>query len=294
MPAVLVQETLRPYTAREASRLLDLSVRQIRGWVKDGLLTCPPEGDDLHLSFEDLVLLRAAKALIEAEIKPKRVRATLRRVKTDLPADVSLSSLRFDAEEGRIVVGDGTCRWNADSGQTLFDFDAEPNECADEPDSEAPAVTEPDRAVAHLWETPAPEALHQADDWFGRGLELEGDQPEEARYAYRQALALDESHFEAHINLGRLLHEIGDLRGAERHYRRAGDLEPDDATAVFNLGVVLEDLGLGAEALEAYEQAFEADPGFADPVHNAVRLYESRGDKASAVGLLKRLRELRS
>jgi tetratricopeptide (TPR) repeat protein len=130
-----------------------------------------------------------------------------------------------------------------------------------------------------------------AAEWFDLGCELEASSPEQARSAYRRAVEADDGHADAHLNLGRLLHEAGDLRGAEGCYRRALEQAPEEATAAFNLGVVLEDQRRGDEAIASYELAVAADPDFHDAYHNLVRLHEQRGDKAAAVRVLKRLRE---
>jgi Tfp pilus assembly protein PilF len=41
--------------------------------------------------------------------------------------------------------------------------------------------------------------------------------------AYERAIALDPEHADAHVNLGRLLHEQAKRRRAEQHYRAAVD-----------------------------------------------------------------------
>ena len=74
-----------------------------------------------------------------------------------------------------------------------------------------------------------------AAGWYDLGLELEAVAPTEARDAYRRALELDAHHADAHVNLGRLLHEQGLVEEAERHYRQALRESPDHATAAFNL-----------------------------------------------------------
>jgi len=134
-------------------------------------------------------------------------------------------------------------------------------------------------------------ADRSAAEWFELACELETSSPAEAKTAYRRAIEADDRHADAHLNLGRLLHEAGDLRGAQRHYLRALEVEPSEATAAFNLGVVLEDLRGDPQAIAAYERAMSADPDFLDAYHNLVRLHERLGDKAAALRVLKRLRE---
>jgi tetratricopeptide (TPR) repeat protein len=186
-----------------------------------------------------------------------------------------------------------------DSAQIRLDFDsaatAEPVAAA----VAAPAMTAPARVAPAMAPpvrlldrrraaAPAPE--RSAADWFEVGCEAEARSPAEAKVAYRHAIEADDRHADAHLNLGRLLHETGDLRGAERHYLRALEVEPDEATAAFNLGVVLEDLHRDPQAIEAYERATISDPDFVDAYHNLVRLHERRGDKPAALRVLKRLR----
>jgi tetratricopeptide (TPR) repeat protein len=122
-----------------------------------------------------------------------------------------------------------------------------------------------------------------AEQWYDLAAELEAGSPDEARAAYRQALALDPALGAAHINLGRLLHVGGDLRGAETHYREALRLDPKDAFAAFNLGVLLEDAGRPVEAAHAYERAVGADPTFADAHYNLSLLHEERGRSRDAL-----------
>ena len=111
-----------------------------------------------------------------------------------------------------------------------------------------------------------------ADDLYRIAGTLEETDPVNAVHTYRQALALDPGHADAHVNLGRLLHEAGELAEAERHYRATLGLRPDDATAAFNLAVAIEDQGRDDEALEQYERAISIDGRNADAHYNAARL----------------------
>lgn len=262
------------YGAREVAKLLGLSVGQVRAYVKSGFLS-PSRGPrgELRFSFQDLVLLRTAQGLVSARIAPRRVRSALRKLKDQLPEGRPLRSVHIRAEGDRIVVEDEHAAWSPESGQTLFDFGAQ----------------ELARKVAPLQlRARGGDAL----DWYERGCDLEETAPDDAREAYRKALDLDPRHADAWINLGRLLHEAGDARGAAGHYRRAIELRPDDVTALFNLGVALEDLGMREEAVLAYRTAVAADPGCADAHYNLAHLYEARGEPAAALRHLRTYRKL--
>ena len=53
---------------------------------------------------------------------PRRVRKALRRLRQQLPEGRPLAGVRIAMEGSRIVVADGSRRWQPDSGQILFDF----------------------------------------------------------------------------------------------------------------------------------------------------------------------------
>ena len=97
-----------------------------------------------------------------------------------------------------------------------------------------------------------------ADDWFDAALDLEGTRPSGPGRP-TAALELDPGHADAHLNLGRLLHEGGDLAGAEAQYRAALEADPSSARALYNLGVAMEDQGRRAEALRR-TRALRLDP----------------------------------
>ncbi len=270
------------YTSAAVSRLLGLSVGRIRSYVRAGFLAPDRVGrSQLRFSFQDLVLLRAAKELVEKRVAPRRVRAALAKLRSDLPQDRPLSGLSISADGGRVVVRDGRSRWNPESGQSLFDFQ----------------ISEIARRVAPLARRSAADARQaseppSAEEWFELGCEIEASSPAEARDAYRRSIELDPDHTGAHTNLGRLLHEQGELAAAEAHYRAALRADAEDATAAFNLGVVLEDSERPAEAIAAYEQAVAADRRAADAHYNLARLYEKLGNAAAALRHWKSYRRL--
>lgn len=115
-----------------------------------------------------------------------------------------------------------------------------------------------------------------ATAWLARGLALETSDPDGAAAAYRRALAGCPTFADAHINLGRLLHQQGDLAAAEQHYRAALAASPT-SLAWFNLGVVLEDLTRVDESIAAYLQALALEPSLGEAHLNLARLLDRRG-----------------
>lgn len=275
---------MKGYTVADVAQLLKLAPAQVRAFARDGFLS-PGRGPrgDFRFSFQDLVVLRAAKDLAAARIPARRIRRTLKRLRQELPRGRSLAELRITAEGERIVVRDGETAWNPDSGQVVIDF-----QVRDLATRAAPIARRTARAAQ------AAEADYDADAWYELGLELEAVAPQEARDAYRRALELDPHHADAHVNLGRLLQEEDLTEEAETHYRAALAQSPEHATAWFDLGTALEDLRRPADAVEAYRRAILADRRLADAHFNLARLYEKAGKKAAALrhlGIYQRLVE---
>jgi tetratricopeptide (TPR) repeat protein len=274
---------LRGYSSKDVAKLLGLTVAQVRAFARDGFLTRARAGGghDLQFSFQDLVILRTAKALVAARIPTRRIRRALKKLRHELPRGRSLAELRIVAEGDRIVVSDGYSAWNPESGQLSIDFAV-----ADLASRAAPIARRTAQAARRA------EGDFDAAAWYELGLELEAVAPVEARDAYRRALELDAHHADAHVNLGRLLHEQGLVEEAERHYRQALRDSPDHATAAFNLAIALEDLDRSADAIEAYRTALATDPRLADAHYNVARLYEKVGKKAAALRHLSIYRRL--
>ncbi|HEX7680192.1 MAG TPA: tetratricopeptide repeat protein [Thermoanaerobaculia bacterium] len=274
------------YSVREVSAMLGLSAAQIRDWAARGFLT--PERDedgDLRFGFQDLVILRTAGELTAAKIPTRKIRRVLASVREQLPEGRSIAGVRIAADGERVVVRDGKAIWNPESGQSLFDFSID--EIAEIAEKTKPI------ALAAVREAKAREENDlDADAWYELASDLELSDPAEARAAYEKAIALDPAHLDAHINLGRLLHEDGDAAAAEKHYRAALAVDPTHPLAAFNLGVALDDLGRLADAADAYRRAIELDPDNPDAHYNLAGILERQHDKAGAVRHLTRYRAL--
>ncbi len=262
--------------------MLEMSVAQIRSFARSGFLE-PARGhrNELRFSFQDLVLLRAAKELTELDFAPRKIKRALENLRDQLPQGRPLSAVRITSAGDEIVVQDGGAIWEPDSGQARIDFHV-----ADIVERAGPSTRE---VVARAREE---EDEMTAEDWFEFGLDLEAASSIESRDAYRRAVELDPRHDNAHVNLGRLLHEKGEMGAAESHYRVAIEIDSHHPTAWFNLGVLLEDVGNDDEALTAYRHALDVEPDSPDVHYNLAGICERVGRKAAAIRHLKVYREL--
>jgi tetratricopeptide (TPR) repeat protein len=263
------------FTVREVSTMLGLKASQIRAYASKGFVN-PERGPrgELRFGFQDLVVLRTAGELSSAHIPQRKVQRVLERLREQLPSGRSLAAIRIAADGDRVVVKDGETVWNAESGQSLFEF----------------SVDDVARQADTFVHREGDRGLDDAEGFYQLACELEISDPAQAQQAYERVIDLDPSHADAHVNLGRLLHEQKAPAAAEAHYRAALEADPEHETAAFNLGVALEDLGRMREAVEAYEIAIALDPENADAHYNIAGIYERRGDKAAAFRHLKACR----
>ena len=271
------------YTTREVAEILALSVGQIRSYARSGLLSpCRGPRNEYRFSFQDIVVLRAASELLKARVHPRKVRRALSRLREQLPSGRPLTAVHITTDGDRVVVRDEETVWDPDSGQVVLDF-----------------------SVAELATRAAPFARRvvqegslsedlDPDEWYNLAHDLEAVSATDAKEAYGRAVALDASHAEAHLNLGRLLHEEGMLSEAESHYREAIAAAPAGAMSWYNLGVAFEDQKRKREAIEAYEQAIILDPSLASAHYNLSKLYEEEGTTSAAIRHLAEYRRLRS
>ena len=115
---------MRAYSVRDVERVLRLPRGTTRGLIKAGFVK-PVRGTrrEYRFSFQDLIVLRTARALLEARIPAKRLRRSLDSLRRNLPDSMPLSGLSISAVGDRVVVRDGERRWQADSGQYLLGLD---------------------------------------------------------------------------------------------------------------------------------------------------------------------------
>ena len=269
---------MHQYGVRDVERLLGLPKATLRAMVAAGFVT--PErgvGNRWRFSFQDLIVLRTAQSLANADVPQRRISNSLRELRRQLPDAMPLSGLSIGAVGDSVVVREAGTRWQAESGQYLLEFDGDPDEGAlsvIERREDEPAAKDP-------------------EGWFERAavLEAAGDAAGAMR-AYGHAVAADPSRIDARINLGNLLHAAGQLDEAERTYRDALDICGSDAVLLFNLGVLLEDLRRPLEAVQAYRAALRADEQLADAHYNVALLYRRLGRPREAIRHMGQYRRL--
>lgn len=289
------------YSLSEATALLSLSRSVIVRLVASGYVK-PARGTrgEYRFSFADMVLLRTARGLQAAQIPPRRIVHSLRRLRESLPAQVPLTGLRIAAIGNEVVVRDGGSPWQADTGQLLFDFDVAPGAgTVRELRMRAPANVElagrsqgRGGAKAARGETDGSaaggalrpqRAAADAAQWFEHAVGLERDNPAAAEDAYRRAIAAAPGHADAYLNLGVLLGEAGRHAEAADVYRDGLAHCPTEALLQFNLGVALEDQRRFDEAAAAYEACLALDPSQADAHFNLARLHDQAGRQRQAI-----------
>jgi tetratricopeptide (TPR) repeat protein len=227
-----------------------------------------------RFSFQDLIVLRTAQALVAASVPARRINKAMKSLRAKLPGSMPLSGLSIGAVGDQVVVKEGGSRWQADSGQYLLAFEGDPA---------AGSLRVVERT---------PPAAPESTDWFGRGVALERDDPAGALAAYRNAIEEDPSRLDAWINLGLLQHESRRLNDALRTYLEALDVVGAEGVLLFNLGVLLEDMQRRREAVQAYEGAVRVDPRLADAHYNLALLLEKSGKPREAIQHMAQYRRL--
>lgn len=266
-------------TTADVARVLGVSEARVRSFVRAGW--CAPErrGRALVFSFQQLVVLRAAKSLHEARVPAARVKRALRALARELGAERALSGLRIAADGKRVVVHEDGARFEPESGQLLLDFsvDALARQAAK---LARASLGERDFGGAAEAEPPARALAMRA---FAEALALEERDAGAAMRGYRRALARDPSFSDAAVNLARLLHDAGRAKEAVALYQSALAHASDDAELHYNLALALEDTAGAAAAMHHYEHALALDPSFADAHWNLAGLLEAAGKKQDAL-----------
>ncbi len=250
------------FTHREITRILGVTEKQLAYWERLGFARPRARWGERFYCFSDLISLRTVKQLTESGVPAARLhRAVDALQKQLLEVRSPLTELRILSNGRNVVVAHHGAQLEPLSGQMVLDFDT--RELGER------IRTLPDRDAA---------------EWFELALDLETDPDakEQAAEAYRHAIERDPGRLDAHVNLGTLRYEQGNLEEAAQCFRRAAELDPNNALAHFNLGTVLHDAGDTAGARVHLCEAIRLKPDLADAHYNLALVVEKLGRAAEA------------
>ena len=167
---------MHSYGVRDVEKLLRLSRSTIRSLIAAGFVTPArgPRGAWLF-SFQDLIVLRTAQALVDADVPPRRIMRSMRELRRHLPDTMPLSGLNIGAVADRVVVREGGSRWHAESGQYLLSFDGDPA----------------DGSLSVIERGDADDESRGAEAWFDQAVMLEREDVDAALAAYEHAIVAD-------------------------------------------------------------------------------------------------------
>jgi tetratricopeptide (TPR) repeat protein len=269
---------LTTYTTREVADLIGINSDQVRHYVRRKLIQ-PARGvrGEFRFSFQDVVLLRTAKGLLDANVSSRKAYRALVKLKEEKSQVQSLSAVRIYANGPNVVVRDDNQVWEVETGQTALDFAFQ-----------EVAANNIEELADEIPYGAAQESDFNSDEWYNLGLDLEEAEPDKAPEAYKEAIRLDPKNADAHVNLGRLYQLKGNLKYAKRHYELALTARPGHQLAFYNLGTVFDELEEIEKAADYYEKA----PGIPDAHYNLARIFELNGDEVSALRHIRQYRDL--
>ena len=250
------------YNRRDVLRILQISVHQLQGWERAGLI---PHRQ--AYTFQDLGQLRILQALRAEAVSAASIRDSVTAMKAVAGMANPLLEARVMRTGSRLAFRHAGAMVDPIRRQLLFDFE---RAGADEPPT-------PAWSTAHLLNPDAAKP-RDAQERFFAAVEAEesGDKPQ-AIALYEEILALDPHYAAAYINLGTMQFHLHQFERAEQLYRRATEVDPGYVLAYFDLGNVLDELERLEESIAAYLKAVALAPRYADAHYNLALAYERCG-----------------
>jgi tetratricopeptide (TPR) repeat protein len=243
------------YTAAELARLCGVAPVLILAWSLRGLL--PRTTGRAIYGFRDLVRGRQLARLNEAGWTPGRLGKVVQQaLRLCGDVDAALAGLLVDDTVGAAVrLPDG--RLCATDGQGLFDFDG------------------PAAGVAPVVDLRSPMG------WFQCGVEAEAEgRLADAIAAYERAVP--DAGAEAAFNLGNCRYRLREPELARQAFEQAVAVAPDYAEAWNNLGTACLLLQDRPAAIAAFRRALAIVPHYADAHYNLADALAVGGDLEGA------------
>lgn len=253
------------YSRQDVLRILQISVHQLQGWEKAGLIPVQQS-----YTFQDLGQLKTLRSLREEDVSAASIRQSISAMKAVAGMANPLLESTIVRTGTRIAFRHLGAMVDPIRRQLLFDFDR-----AGQKDAAAEVAplrlplheTRPDQQACFLAAVQAEEAGEKQ-----RAIEL-----------YEQLLAVDPKYAPAYINLGTIYFHLRQYGRAEDLYRRATLVDPEYVLAFFDLGNVLDELERLDESIVAYQTAIRLSPRYADAHYNLALAFERKGERRPAL-----------
>jgi len=94
-----------------------------------------------------------------------------------------------------------------------------------------------------------------------------------AESEYRKVIKIMPSHFRAHLNLGSILFDKGDIDGAVKHYLKSLSSGGDTHETYYKLGLCYKKMGKIKQAIAAFESAIEREANRGEIYFNFGMIY---------------------
>ncbi len=255
------------YSRQDALRILQISIHQLQGWERAGLI---PHQETY--SFQDLGQLRTLRALREEAVSAASIRHSILAMKAVAGMTNPLLEACVVRNGTRIAFRHRGAMVDPIRRQLLFDFDRPAGE-------EQPTPALGPAATCRAAKT----APHGVQDRFFAAVQAEeSGEKERAIALYEEILVIDPHYAAAYINLGTMQFHLHRFERAEELYRCATEADPAYALAFFDLGNVLDELERLDESIAAYHRAVALAPRYADAHYNLALAYERMGKHRTA------------
>src|SRR6202140_1523761 len=115
---------MHDYSIADIERLVGLSRGVVRSLIRQEFVA-PHRGQrrEYRFTFQDLLVLRTAKALSGARLSNRRITRSLRSLRRRLPEHAPISGLSLRAVGDSVSIREGQTEWDSDSGQYLLALD---------------------------------------------------------------------------------------------------------------------------------------------------------------------------
>ncbi|HUJ58675.1 MAG TPA: tetratricopeptide repeat protein [Kofleriaceae bacterium] len=282
------------YSIRDVARILAVQESRLRYWMQTGFVgPTVRKGGRFYYTFCDLVAVKAAKDLLDADIPLQQARKAALALRKALPDDTHPTSRLRVCSDGESIVALADDRaWEPASGQVVMAFNLP---SFGEHIAEVLAMPRVDPAAPAAVEDAPTEANggSTAYRFFVEACAAEdrGDS-ETAEHLFRQAIDLEPNMAAALTNLGNLVYRQGELAEARALYDRALEHDPAQPEARYNLANLLEDQGETELAIAELRRVCVAAPEFADAHYNLGVMLAQLGGTAQARKHLERYLEL--